>query len=1129
MAGSSECPECGKTLPIDAPQGLCPPCLLNQGLAIDDPESIDGLTEFLSTDRPIYSNGLVENQTPNCLASRRDTEPGCPPLASLLANRSGPTGAASRYQLFGEIARGGMGAILRGRDPELGRDLAVKVLLEKHRNDPALVRRFIEEARISGQLQHPGIVPVHELGTFTDARPYFTMKLVTGRTLAELLTARGQIDEDRPRFLGIFEQVCQTMSYAHARGVIHRDLKPGNVMVGSFGEVQLMDWGLAKVLPTGSSADRTDVEQSADDGLDSGGACAFGDGSRFGSVLGTPAYMAPEQARGETDLLDERVDVFGLGAILCEILTGQPPYVGRSAGDVRELAAGADLTGAWRRLDGSGSDPELVAIARRCLSPLPRDRPVDASGVVSLVSGYLRGVQERLKRTELARVEAVAKAVDERTRRRLAVGLATAIVMLVATLAVTGSFAAWNRQRRSMEFERALRDVAARNAEAEASQDDPARWATARASARHLGEMLDDAPDQATRSQAGDVVAAVNKKGEAVTTDRELLSELAEIRDALNEVSFDESDNAYAVAFRAAGIDLLGGSLDETARAIAGRSLPMTVAFAAAIDRWTALRRSHGDQAGAARLMAIAQAADRDEWRRRLRLTLADSDGKTRLASLRELAALAPRVELPPDTLALLGEALTQSRDATAAVAVLRPAQRQNPGHAGLSLALAQALEQLLRRPEAIRYYMMARAIRPESGHALAHALELQNEIDEAIAIFRDLVRLDPSIARHYSCLAKSLRSRGLAREADEALDSGIAAGRESTRRRANDPFVHVILGTALSQRGRLDEAVAEYQAALVRNPGYAAAHHYLGLALQQQGRFEDAIAELREAIRVRPYDHQVRCALANTLAAQGRTAEAVFALQETVRLKPDFAEAHCNLANQLRAQGRYAEAVVEFERGHELGSKRAEWTYPSSRWVEQARRVERTERDFPAYLRDELKPATLTERLDLAHIAHTRGLHATSARLWAEAFALEPKLASDPAKRLRHAAARCAILAGCGKGTEEPPLDESTRLAMRTQAREWLEADLAAWVKILAENRSSNASNARRALRSWQTETPLAGIRDAAALAALPEAERARWCKFWIAVETCLANCPAGAEQSPSHALNQGVSDAPP
>ena len=149
-----------------------------------------------------------------------------------------------------------MGAILRGRDSELGRELAVKILLEQHRDDPALVRRFIEEARISGQLQHPGIVPVHELGRFADARPYFTMKLVTGRTLAELLAARGKLDEELARFLGIFEQVCQTMSYAHARGVIHRDLKPGNIMVGSFGEVQLMDWGLAKVLRTAREAER---------------------------------------------------------------------------------------------------------------------------------------------------------------------------------------------------------------------------------------------------------------------------------------------------------------------------------------------------------------------------------------------------------------------------------------------------------------------------------------------------------------------------------------------------------------------------------------------------------------------------------------------------------------------------------------------------------------------------------------------------------------------------------------------------------------------------------------------------------------------------------------------------------
>ena len=160
-----------------------------------------------------------------------------------------------RLQLLGEIARGGMGAVLKGRDPDLGRDLAVKVLLESHRDKPELIRRFIEEAQIGGQLQHPGIVPIYELGAFADRRPYFAMKLVKGRTLSSLLDERSDRAHDLPRFLSIFESVCQTIAYAHARGVIHRDLKPSNIMVGSFGEVQVMDWGLAKVLPQGGAAD----------------------------------------------------------------------------------------------------------------------------------------------------------------------------------------------------------------------------------------------------------------------------------------------------------------------------------------------------------------------------------------------------------------------------------------------------------------------------------------------------------------------------------------------------------------------------------------------------------------------------------------------------------------------------------------------------------------------------------------------------------------------------------------------------------------------------------------------------------------------------------------------------------
>ena len=195
----------------------------------------------------------------------RDAEPFTGPgpmVRPSSAEMPDPSDRLARLQLLGEVARGGMGVIIKGRDRDLGRDLAVKVLLEQHRENPDLIRRFVEEAQISGQLQHPGVVPVYELGTLADRRPYFAMKLVKGRTLAALLAERAGPAEDQPRLLGIFEQVCLTMAYAHVRGVIHRDLKPSNIMVGSFGEVQVMDWGLAKVLPQGGVADDEEAGRS---------------------------------------------------------------------------------------------------------------------------------------------------------------------------------------------------------------------------------------------------------------------------------------------------------------------------------------------------------------------------------------------------------------------------------------------------------------------------------------------------------------------------------------------------------------------------------------------------------------------------------------------------------------------------------------------------------------------------------------------------------------------------------------------------------------------------------------------------------------------------------------------------
>ena len=308
----STCPLCGDSLPATEPTDLCARCRT----ASQVPTS-DATASFTPTPPGQVLDLLTASFGPQPRVLLPDTagettEPT--PLNPLSAEMPVIADRPTRIQLLGELARGGMGAVLKGRDPDLRRDLAVKVLLESHRHKPDLVRRFVEEAQIGGQLQHPGVVPVYELGTFGDLRPYFTMKLVNGRTWSALLNGRSSPVDDLPRFLGIFEQVCQTMAYAHARRVIHRDLKPSNIMVGSFGEVQVMDWGLAKVLSNGELHQAPGDPEAVESSIVTDRVDENSEHSQAGSVMGTPAYMAPEQARGEIDAIDERVDVFAAPA-----------------------------------------------------------------------------------------------------------------------------------------------------------------------------------------------------------------------------------------------------------------------------------------------------------------------------------------------------------------------------------------------------------------------------------------------------------------------------------------------------------------------------------------------------------------------------------------------------------------------------------------------------------------------------------------------------------------------------------------------------------------------------------------------------------------------------------------------
>lgn len=376
---------------------------------IDDPAVTDGSP-------PDANRETIDEQAEGANTSESRVASG---------NRNDDLPVIPGFRVLRELAHGGMGRVLAAHDLTLDREVALKVLLPGADPD-----RFVRESKITARLPHPGIPPVHALGTLINGSPFLAMKLIGGKTLfAEMKMV------DRPRHLQVFAQVCQAVGFAHSRGVIHRDLKPSNIMVGSFGEVQVMDWGLAKDLSSQESEREVLVSGNFSSGADDSGT-PDDSHTRAGQILGTPGYMAPEQARG--DPADVRSDVFSLGSVLCAILTGKPPIVGNSAAETIQRTASADLSDAMARLESCDADPEVVTLCRRCLSPNSSDRPSDGQAVADELSRYLNGVQERLRAAEIAGAEATERAKAERRTRRIQM-IAASVVLLVLAGGVVGT------------------------------------------------------------------------------------------------------------------------------------------------------------------------------------------------------------------------------------------------------------------------------------------------------------------------------------------------------------------------------------------------------------------------------------------------------------------------------------------------------------------------------------------------------------------------------------------------------------------------------------------------------------------------------------------------------------------
>ena len=1098
-------------------------------------------------------------------------------------------GRCGRYQVVGAIAEGGIGLIYQGRDVDLGREVAIKVLRERHRGNDEVLQRFVEEAQIGGQLQHPGIVPVYELGLQGDDQPFFAMKLVRGQTLAALLERRCDPADNRRRFLTIFEQVCQTVAYAHARGVVHRDLKPANVMIGSFGEVQVVDWGLAKVLGRGGIADERRAARRASEParVDTVRTREGSAHSTVGSVMGTAAYMPPEQARGEVEQLDERSDVFALGAILCEVLTGAPPYVASAGEELLELAASHAIGPCLERLSACGVESELIELVRQCLHGQAAARPRDASLVAARVTAHLGAVEERARAAELEAAEARVRADDEHKARRLTLGLAVAVLAVVA---VAGGSWLWLRSAQEARasatdarVQAAMQATAQRRGRAEAMASGAASvalWRDAEAAAEKAQALAAD-PDtgwelRAQAAQLHEEVAGAATAAAAALQAAERRQELLQQLEAVRLPSYENidapdwrqregvrRDAGYAAAFRGYGVDIDASPIEAAAKVLAGDAQEE---LAAALDSWAMERRRVRPDASDAwhRLFALADAVDgEDPWRDALRAALAGE--KDDLAALRRLAAAPDLGERPPVCANLLGTALGNAGDLAAATAVFNTGRQHHPGDFTLQVNSAQAFElaEPRRWADAARCHQAALALRPgepQVRYQLAIALACAGNHDEAEVELRKVLQLRPDGRRAHHNLGVVLLRRGELEPAAEAFRAALALAPDGV---PHDPEelrdqadTWLRLHRVLIRLGKTEDALAALREVILRSPEHGDYRVWLSVLLHESGQWDEAAVVLNQLAGIDPVraararvgmylkrgDHAAAFAATRELvqlvpddaAAQsdlvagaveagdlelalaaaeravaldpknaeahynlgsvhlesGHLEPAIHAYAEAIRLQPDYAKAHCNLGHALRRTGRYRESLRALQRGHELGSVRGDWLYPSADWVRQAERLAALEQHVADALAEVRGEVPGEDWIASAELACDRQLFATGVRLYAKAFAADPGLVAAIRGGHGEAAARAAARALLGTGEDAVAVEAQGRAHLRSRACAWLQTTLDAWRTGLASG-DVTAGEVVETLERWQTDGDFAGLR-AAGAGASPAAEGA-------------------------------------
>lgn len=806
----------------------------------------------------------------------------------LRARAPGPAAdTASRlgqYRIVRELGRGGMGRVLEAVDEPLGRRVAVKVLLLPPSEKDVRCQRFLEEARIAGRLEHPGIAPIYALGRGTDGNVFFSMKLVTGRNLDDVLNERQRGNREvlreysLPRLLSVFERIVETVAYAHSQGVLHRDLKPANVMVGTHGEVWVLDWGLAKALGKsepvpGQPAGPAPLPPGPNQEL-----------TVAGSLIGTPQYMAPEQARGVA--VDVRTDIFGLGGILCKMLTGQAPHKGPDyLGTVMNAAVG-EITPVRSRTGGRHVPIALAAIAMKCLAARPEQRYASADELLADLRAYLVG--DAIKARPDGALGRLLRVARRHGRAAVFCGALAAVLLIGCTLAATLIAA---KDRQALDAERKARDA------------ESARQATEAESAARAQRRLRAFTPYA---EATDLLM----RGQLYDRAAKLLEEATQI-----DTEFPEAQFALGEAYRVAGLPnraaqayLRANDLSQkiTSRPHLQALLAAGMTYDGAGD-YKAAEKAFilAEREGAGHPLALVGKAFRLGQARRLKEARAAAEDALRQAPHLWETHFACGWVLEEQA----GMGLVPAEPSrTQALAHMRKALELSPRQAEVWTWLARALVHTgvpANRSEGLRMFDHAVALEPQNGNRYVVRSLVRSEFGDVGAATADLQK-----ARDLGA------SRALLQHADAVMATGRGDYETAFRligqliQEKQDWPAHIGNWVALGFQLRRDKEVrSRYEEWCRANPDYPEMYALRAQVKAREGDVGGAVAEDRSGLKVAPYNRKLRTQLALHLAMLRNWQEALAAADAAAELAGGDFSAQMIRVRCLAELGKGAEA----------------------------------------------------------------------------------------------------------------------------------------------------------------------------------------------------------------------------